>query len=241
MPSDLRALHIDVTLVCSFPLVQSNGFDFIKLEQSLHIEEASKVHALSPSCGPSLGGTLVHVTVSPLWPRTHGLHLLACNVDNVTVMATAVNQFAILCVTPRLFDYEQWNVSRRALEITTNMQEFSASGVLFEYHSIEFLQVIPASGPILGNERVTIAVRGRCSPDTKCIFGDQMPVPAHIDSIHTISCLVPRANTFRQGHATIRFTTSGILHKSVLSYAYHWNAELLSLRPSSAPIRGGVR
>jgi hypothetical protein len=133
------------------------------------------------------------------------------------------------------------------VEISSNAQDFSSSGVLFEYLSITVVDSLsPSHGPLRGNTEVDIfGANFRNSSRTYCKFGDDarsvVPMSAFVSSTH-IRCVSP--GRIQEGPVEVMVSNDGYSSRSKWSqHGAHFTYDKIMPRfevfPSQGPSLGG--
>ena len=125
--------------------------------------------------------------------RAAGLGYLRCRFNLTTSVARFVNDSALACTSPpHLGDAGMLDLpSSVPIEMSNNLQDFTNSGVYFEYQSeVHLTSVAPANGPTSGGSLVTVEGENFAAGLTLCRFGDN-PVPATVVSFSTVQCIAP--------------------------------------------------
>ena len=157
-----------------------------------------RVFAVVPSSGPNFGGGTVIV---------RGIHFvdangaagaddlpavasLRCRYGRVVVAARYLNSTALACTAPRHVS------SKVPLEVSNNGQDYTTSGVSYDFTSYAITRVEPAHGPILGGSNVIISLD--TPPDNLelfCRFGqlatDQLVIASRSANSTTLVCKAP--------------------------------------------------
>jgi hypothetical protein len=130
------------------------------------------VSAVSPACGPVIGGTIVRVT---------GYHLrdgsaYRCRFGAVTVNAS-VDETAseVRCVAPSSLP-----MGLAPLEVSLNAQDFTTEATLFGTYASPLLTAFePRSGPVYGGTLVRVVHGSGPGCDHRCAFGNGSETVVH--------------------------------------------------------------
>ena len=140
------------------------------------------------------------------------LSLVSCRFNNTRVKANFVSAQSVHCAAP------QHDPAIVPIEMTNNMLQFTAAGILYTYVSSSLQRAFPSVGPILGGSRVSISVGWLTPPPAhssiRCHFGTEVvrccpntasPAqdPASKPLLPSIRIRIPQFNTHTQArHAT---------------------------------------
>lgn len=196
------------------------------------------MHDLAPSCGPTLGGTILHLTGGPVRRRASTLDMLACRIGHVMTQASRVDWNVLACVSPPIT--HPLGPGFYGVEVTGTKAESMAVGT-FRYINPVATLAVPPTGPLAGGTRLSIYVNIVCELGLQCIFGGKAPVAASRDSVNRITCTSPPADSLRGGHVALRLNAGGTVMATAVSYRYMPAAEVLSARPASVSELGGTR
>jgi len=159
------------------------------------------VESVSPSSGPTSGGTLVTIT-----GKNFGFQQsanLKCRFELALVDATWVNNNTIRCTSP------PHNVNKEGVvEVTANGQTFSVSGKTFTYSGEPIPPVISSISPTSGKAGTKITITGQnfFSTSMLCKF-DASYAEATVISTTSATCFVPTYLT--EGPVTIEVNVDG--------------------------------
>jgi len=111
---------------------------------------------------------------------------LLCSVGGVLVRARFLNHSALLCSTPR-----HHHTSTVAVEVSSNGQDFSRSGILFMVRRPRVLHFWPSHGPTAGGTTVVLDTRFISSQEPLfCRFGS-LEAPIRLLSPGMAQCVTP--------------------------------------------------
>ena len=97
-----------------------------------------KLIAITPSQGPSLGGTKAIISGSDFSERASQLGYLFCKFNTTVVPATFLSVNELICYAPE-HDAQTINV-----EVTMNIQQYTSSDLRFDYTRAQLLHIAPA-------------------------------------------------------------------------------------------------
>eukprot|EP00941_MAST-03F_sp_MAST-3F-sp1_P003443 g3443.t1 len=132
------------------------------------------------------------------------------------------------------------------VEITSNGEDFTDSGLLFEYNpAVSVTDLYPYHGPLYGRTEVLVVGSNfRNSTRTSCRFGkDRMvPISEYINSTH-IRCIAPAA--IEPGRVHVGVSLNGFTKNSNYTSngaLYHYNEliKIEAIEPNKGPTSGGV-
>ena len=168
-----------------------NGQQFTGETLAFAVYDEPNVSATSPTSGPILGGTSVHVTGNGL----RGGCDYTCAFDGESVSATFNASFgvggAILCRLPPMP-----HSATTQLRISLNGQQFSRP-LLFELHApVRVFSLSPSAGPLDGATRIRLnGLHFRNFTDARCAFGTAQIRPV-FGSFTEIVCEAPPSPVF---------------------------------------------
>ncbi|KAH9164316.1 hypothetical protein LEN26_000103 [Aphanomyces euteiches] len=170
--------------------ISANGMDFSTSKIAFEYRLPLQLQSISPLHGPIGGGTLVTIAVTAI----NLLDVYTCNVDGQVAFAEKVNATHVFCRTPPVA-----SPRKVPIEVTCNNQNFTASGLHFEYKQPLYLtSITPAWGAATGGN--TVKIRGgvfdRTLP-TQCRFGEKV-VDALVISEEYVSCKPPQFDPIGQ-------------------------------------------
>ena len=152
---------------------------------------ATQIISLSPGSGPSVGGTRLTVTGEHFSRRAVDLMVLHIRFNATTVLlAEYRSTHTVICSTP------SHTPGAVVVEVTSNLQQFTTSGLIYLFTSKLLISVIPASGPVLGGTLLSIATsafpaRGRWA----CRFGQHATAVASFAGGGVFRCVSPPSVT----------------------------------------------
>ena len=207
-----------------------NGLDFAAAK-SFDMHPQLRVHASAPLCGPVDGGTRLLVDVGRALRSERAL----CRFEGTAVLAVVLDSTMIECRTPG------HSAGYKALDISTNLQDFESTGVLFQYLALRSpLRVWPSSGPHNGGTLLTIAMHLQCPRQVWCLFGaNRSPQLARQQSTSYLTCVTPR----QEGPAAtmLRVMVDGDTNSPLLLYQYQTSITIDSVHPPIGITDGATR
>lgn len=238
---------------------------------SLHFEyhEDITISRMSPSNGPSSGGTIVRVSGSGFLD----LPQAACQFGaGEPTAATVINSGTLVCTTSSFhaaagdsaqpgFNSTSTNNSRAEkgveLRLTMNGVDFSPenTSVVFLYDDdLAVLALAPDRGPATGGMRILVRGSG-FRPDERlaCRFGQQVTAAEYVRS-DTIACWAPpqvrvaevvvyvtlNGQDFISGRQASAAVEGDSSPGGAAVFTYTDRAAVTSLEPNSGPTRGGT-
>ena len=127
-------------------------------------QQPVRVRSVEPSRGPVEGGTFVNVTGSGFARRAALLGYLFCRFNHTLVAAVWRSSTELHCIAP---EHVMGVVN---VELTLNDQQYTSSGVHFEYQDVALHSIEPPSGPVLGGTSVTVRGSNVHTPGTRGLF-----------------------------------------------------------------------
>ena len=204
---------------------------------SIFYEQARSpaVTGVSPSIGPSTGGTIVTV-IGVNFTNTYDL---VCMFGEVQTIGRWFSETEVRCRTPKHVP------STVYLEVSNNGFDFSTSGSEYTFHvSPSVVSVWPNHGPERGMTVVT--VYGNHFVNTKllrCQFGGILtPVQRYVSSTE-ITCYAPDLRRIgRPGSVNIEITNNNQTYTTNgVRYMYDAQAMVSVLSPQTGPSSGNSR
>ena len=236
-PTVVECIVPMVTTVQSV-LVQltSNTVDFTTPSDDILFSYIPPVRVLdiSPSQGPSRGGTVVTVrgsgfvsndpTISQLYKCSFGLNI---------VRAIMINSTHIRCTVPSISSSDL----SVTVKVSTNGVQFTDENMLFVYYnSIQLTNIAPKAGPESGGTAITVHGSGFLdSTHLHCLFNSNVRVHATFINSQKISCISPPATTTtKRFGVTITVSNNGadISAAGALQYLYHGRPTVSSISPA---------
>ena len=169
------------TFECTSPLhasaivpveISLNGQQFTSgMERLFEFQATLIVHSLSPPQGPVLGGTPIFLTGAYFQQRTNAPAL--CRFYKTTTLATVISKTLIKCRAPAV-----GHSGYLPVEVTTNLQDFTACSIQFLYVAVTMSSVHPLHVSQLGGTEITINGRNFYAPTRQqawCTFGSAGP------------------------------------------------------------------
>ena len=147
---------------------------------------ALTVLSLKPFSGPSFGGTEVVVTGLGFTFHNGSLRGPLCSFGGIFSVATVINSSALSCFAPR------HSAASVPVEVSLNGQDFSSSGILFEFDSFIITRVAPVLGAWTGGTDVLVELDLIPTAGVLfCRFGNLSPVPAARMGVAALQCKSP--------------------------------------------------
>ena len=182
----------------------SNNLEwFTRQKVAFSYEPMESVSAVSPSLGTLLGGTVVTVYGQDFIDS----ELLFCRFGSNTVSATYLSAERINCIAPQSITAEMVTV-----EVSNNGQDFTANGVLFQYHLHPVItEIVPSSGPIGGGTLLEIHGENFTnSTSMMCLFGDRPQRFATFINSSLITCLSSATPRMEDHDVIFQFTMNAL-------------------------------
>ena len=210
------------------------------------------VLGVSPSSGPELGGTLVHLSGIYL---SNGSHY-ACSFGASNVPGSYLPTLGkIACVAPGGLSGSSF-----AVEVSLNAQQFTSDGVVYGYYGTPSVSgFAPRAGPREGETLVTVSGSGfgggsdyRCRFDECGACATEWSCGACVVNATfeggSLKCAAPPLSGWSAG--SLRTVSLGVSlnsqqytvsNASWLSYSFYEVPVLLDVSPSLGPLEGGTR
>lgn len=207
----IASLSDEAAVTCASPELPMPLEDSVSLSVSVHViangavlnldralffryEHEVDIHVLSPSTGPTAGGTYIVLYGSfPAWSQGS---TSMCAFDTLAqpplvVMAQYVSSSSVTCISPAR------DAGFAIIRLSTNGQDFSLSAGAFEFtESPTLLAVDPSGGPVDGGTNVIISFASANTGiagafrATVCRFGESLATASHLDPM-SVSCFAP--------------------------------------------------
>ena len=190
---------------------------------------ATQIISLSPGSGPSVGGTRLTVTGEHFSRRAVDLMVLHIRFNATTVLlAEYRSTHTVICSTP------SHTPGAVVVEATSNLQQFTTSGLIYLFTSKLLTSVIPASGPVLGGTLLSIATsafpaRGRWA----CRFGQHATAVASFAGGGVFRCVSPPSVT--AAAVTMSMANADAFTLSSILFSYEVEPRLDRLHPAMGP------
>jgi hypothetical protein len=225
--------------------VSMNGQQFVSSDITFTFRAAVQVSSIWPSVGSATGGIPVTVLGSGFSAAAQLLDALQCRFNLTSTQARHLSESQLVCDSPMS------SPGLMALEVSTNGQDFSSSGVLYESVTVAIEELAPWLGPTQGGTHVVISGPGLARlPSLHCQFA---PV-SFFDAVAMLPWLEVAASTFDSRQVTCR-SPSGIstgwsrvelvqlgkLLQSTGSFYVHASILISQIIPSVGPVGGGTR
>ena len=163
---------------------------FSELVHSFLFYQSEIIYDISPSKGPSHGGTVVIVSGQ----NFRSDQSLSCRFGAIVVPATSISTTRLRCVSPSSLDDDDTVVG---FSVSNNGADFpSGQSTQFYYYADEFIgMVFPSRGSRMGGTLVTIQGENfEDSEELACRFGDDIITPATFRTSKQIECETPLLN-----------------------------------------------
>jgi hypothetical protein len=199
------------------------------------------VRAIKPNQGPIGGGSYVEIYGRNFDFASAQAGETFCRFNTTTVPATFVSSTLLQCVAPR---HSEGYVD---IEVAMQLQDFSSSGVQFQFQKVELAAIYPMRGPVAGNTTVIISATNVAPPcfnclinkDLWCMFGHMPKVPAFFDSPNQISCLAP--GSFAPGIVSVSVMNADAIYESSVAFLYEGTPSAAQIFPLTGPVLGGTK
>ena len=208
-----------------------NGMDFSQSGFFYEWLEVSTLKAMTPTRGPSTGGTDVYIESD----RFIFSSKLGCRFGLVDTPASFVNSTHIRCTVPSL------PTGVVSLSVTSNGVDYSDEPLQFEIEADVFVNSIsPSSGAVPGRTEILVHGTGfENRTSLNCWFGDMLSPSATFLNATAVSCISPPALSRQLSRVTV--SNDGVNRAmSRAYYEYLDLASIASLSPSAGPISGGT-
>lgn len=222
--------------------VSENGLNYSQFNLSFVYDAPLYVTRISPFGGDLEGGQLVTVIGGNF---SSGAERLLCRFGDRVVAASVVSATTATCVAPPLgLSPLPTTPVQVALEVSSNGQDFSSSGVVFRYAlTPRVATLVPNHGPRRGETEVTvIGVNFANTSSLSCRFGNSSVVQAatFIDSTR-LTCVSPALR--HDGDVFVEVSNYGVLQdasftKSEVIYSYDRDLVIATVTPSLGPTTG---
>ena len=214
--------------------VSNNLQDFTASSSIVRLTAAWSVTTVAPVMGPALGGTAVQVAGTNFQAE----NAMACRfgAGNTPVSARFISSTQLECTS---LPHSPVNVT---LEVSVNNQDYSTSGVIFEYMPAAAVRLLrPHQGPVGGGTLVVVqgqlfSERAASLGYIYCRFGNELSPGRYVAS-DTLQCVSP---PHLAGNVTMEismnsqdFTAGG----AVFSYV---GPTIQSIHPTIGPEHGGT-
>ena len=196
------------------------------------------VHSLSPSTGPTQGGTRVLVNGTAF--DDGGAYRCNFGVGGGVSEASRVDDSTLACHSPM-----STRAGPRPLEVSLNARDFSVSNISFGYYAEPRVAALPAAGPQDGG--TLVAVRSRRvgglgnGSHYLCRFGSSVVDATYVDAAPPPPPLRGPHNNLEVSGGTCHFERSDLAHPPVhpplsLSLSFFSIHPSLTLSPPPSPV-----
>jgi hypothetical protein len=228
-----------VLLVCIVPpspagemslFASANSLDYQSLGLNFLHYKNPMLLSLTPSSGPSCGGTFVLFQGTNLLGST-----LFAKFGNSVVICDVKDSLSAACVTP------SHSPGLVPVEISLNNVAFTANEVPFMYEdSIRITSIFPTLGPSeIGVTKVKVSLGSpvSVSSQSRCSFGGKLVVARQLAS-NTIECPAPPAAS---GAVALEFSLNGVdFTSSGQSFLFHKLVSVMNISVSTSLSAGNV-
>ena len=212
--------------------VSFNGVDVIPSSLRYEYHEPVQITSIVPSRGGSEGGTRVQITGTGFSQHASALGYLYCMFNSTKVVAAFESSTQMMCHAPA---HTGGSVS---LEVTTNNQQYSSSGLLFTYDAYTLVGIQPTSGPARGGTRVLVSMDAiPTTASIDCIFGDHV-VPASVQSGTSLICESPPL--FAPSTVHLSMAVSSVALRDSIPFFSYPELHLTGRSPIFGPVAGGT-
>lgn len=208
-----------------------NGQQFTETGIMFEYLMEATVQSITPSFGPSHGGTMVEVEGKGF----ANMSALSCRLARRRLPAVFLGSGHLQCATPSSTTY-----GSMPLEVSINGVDFTSSGVVFTFVvPIEVRHAWPMNGPINGGTSVVAHGSGFSGGGTlHCIFGGNA-ILATVRTDDELYCITPPSDS--AGPVTLELTSNMVDRvASPRNFSYVPPIALASVRPSRSGEEGGV-
>lgn len=217
------------------------------LAKHFEYHHAFRVLHLAPAEGPVHGGTMLHLSCDGV-PEDSMLH---CRLNSTVVEGTRLSSALALCRTPAVSHQGLQLGIIVTVELSANLQDFSADGNTFEYQVAIIHIVTPRRGPLAGGTMVTIVgtnmlPRAQFSTSragTSCVFlhprVPSLVVPASRQTSSSLLCLTPKMHAPSDVSLAVRVFNATLGTGS--RFGFLATAHVSLVWPTLGPIAGGTR
>ena len=208
------------------PTVYADYFEF---------EPSTMLFALTPDRGPREGGSRMIISGEAFSYRAARLGMLQCRFNTTNVVAEFISTRTIACITPAHAP------GATSVEVTSNLQQYTSSGLAFTFEAVALTAVYPTHGPVRGGSFTAVSVVFATPPlrdSLSCLFDADNTVDASFDATGRVVCLSPPVASASAVVLTI--SSSHAVFTSALLFTYEPEPVLGSLFPVMGPTRGGT-
>ncbi|MBE2285889.1 MAG: IPT/TIG domain-containing protein [Prosthecobacter sp.] len=190
-----------------------------------YVAPAPTVTAITPSSGPTTGGTSVTITGTNFTGAT-GVTIGGAAATSVSV----VNATTITCVTPA------GTAGAKSVVVTTPGGSNSANSLFTYVAPPTVTSVAPANGPIAGGTSVTITGTNFAGA-TGVTIGGVTATSVSVVNSTSITCVTPAGTA---GSKSVVVTTPGGSNSANSLFTYVAAPTVASIAPASGPTSGGT-
>lgn len=199
--------------------------------------------ALSPSAGPIVGGTSVHILGGKWSLRMASLSTLSCRFNSTVVPALHISDIEVRCTSPTS------PAGLVVVEASNDGQQFTYAGNLrFTYVHMELISLNPSQGPPEGGTVISIYGQGLglpASDDTAlqksfCVFEDGTEALATHWSTHLLTCASPTRTISMHRSIRVRQNGAYLTGNLLFRYSLPHSIAVGPHRPQMGPVEGGT-
>ena len=194
--------------------------------------------SISPSSGPTLGATEVHISLPSLpSPANH-----TCRFGQHVVHASVAvdGSSAVRCYSPAAPSGSGF----QPLHYSLNGQQYTDSDAMYNYYLplLHLSSAAPASGPLLGGTDVLLSGSGLWGAGSHptCFFGAAATAASRATEHDTLRCVAPRAGDDASPQS-LRVSLNGQQYSPpvVGGFSRYLDTVVSSLTPNGGPATGG--
>ena len=211
--------------------VSSNPHDFTPADARFEYVPLLRLELLSPSVGPTDGGSLVSFLGGTFHERSGALFYLRCRFNSTAVPGVFISAREVRCVTPEM------PRSHVAAAITSNLLDYVGT-LSFEYVSMLLVRLDPFEGPVAGGTRVAVHGYSFAPTDVYCRF-DELIVTATLASSSVLWCVAPRRLAGGDS-VSVGVVVADAIVMSVATYTYVQEPVVQHIYPHRGPMHGGT-
>ena len=220
-----------------------NNYDWTSEELTFVYYNFPKIDYISPSSGPSTGGTMIQIHGSNFTGQAHAGEFLcrfravSINAPDKLIPAYFKNQNLIYCSSPG-----GWGSGTEAkVDISFNGKDFTSSNSSFYFFQIDGAR--PRSGPSGGSSKgIEIYGSGFINnPNASCVVNYQDFKPLSV-KWNKMLCPMPQnpAGKHKEGSVTFEVTVNGVDYKKFeRGFHYYKQPVIEDVEPLTGPVSGG--
>jgi hypothetical protein len=235
---NVRATYINSTTISctvrsSSPMSESlqitnNGRAFTEEPIPFSIVRPMRILSISPSSGPSIGGTRINIMGTYFKASTDAL----CKFGSKTSVATFISATRMICHTPAHM------MGPMDFQLSLNGKYFQHSSMQFHYHAPNKIESIsPSFGSVNGGTKIIVNVRAcHFSQHLVCRFANTI-VHGSCFNETAVSCISPRHDA---GDVELQISNNGFDFISS-SYSFVYKQNIVITRTSPSKVISGMR